>query len=133
MLDTQLTLSVDPTGANASKVNETLNRFDKDGNKSIYRFSDFTIAARNQMEVYRNTISPSGNYLGNAKGMIKLTEDQAVVAKDGTDIVAPTIGTIQLSLPVGVTDEMFYHIIGRMQALLLDSSLMHKIFMQQDI
>lgn len=133
MLDNTITLPVDVTGANASFTNEVLSRFKELENKTTYRFGDHSLAARNQVDFYRNDISPSGNYLGNAKGALKLTEDQVVTAKDGTDVVAPTIVSLQLSIPVGTTDVAFYHIIGRLQAMLLDLNLMHDLFMMQEI
>lgn len=133
MLSNTITLAVDPTGANTTTVDEILNRFKELENKTQYRFSDHTLTARNQLEIYRNDIAPSGNYLGNAKGSIKLTEDQIVLAKDGSNIVAPTIYGLTGSIPVGTSDESFYHNLGRLQALVLNTALMYKIFMQQDI
>lgn len=133
MLDNTIVLPVDATGANTTHSNETLSRYKEYENKTTYRFADHTLAARNQLDVYRNDITPSGNYLGNAKGTFKLTEDLVVTAKDGTDVVAPVIASLQLSIPVGVSDAEFRHIIGRLQAMLLNLDLMHDIFMMQEI
>lgn len=133
MLDNTITLAVDPSGDNTTTSNEVLTRFREYENKTEYQFADHTVVTRDQLEFYRNVITPSGNYLGNAKGSLKLTEDRGILAKDGSDLVAPTIAGISMSLPVGTTDSMFYHILGRLQALVLNKSLMYNLFMKQSI
>lgn len=133
MLDNLITLPVDQSGDNTTFVDEILTRFRETENKTTYRFPDFTLADRNQVDIYRNDIKPSGNYLGNAKGTIKITDDTIVLAKDGTDVVTPQISSLAISIPVGTSDTTFYANLGRLQALVNNKALMYAIFMDQNI
>lgn len=133
MLDNLITLPVDQSGNNTTFVNEVLTRFRETENKTTYRFPDFKLADRNQIDIYRNDIMPSGNYLGNAKGTVKITDDTIVLAKDGTEVVTPQISSLAMSIPVGTSDATFYANLGRLQALVNNKALMYAIFMDQNI
>lgn len=133
MLENTITLSVDPTGDNTTKSDVIISRFKEVENRTEYRVPGHTLAKRDQMEVYRNDISPSGKYPGNAKGNVKLTKDADILGTDGSSIITPMICQIPMSLPVGTTDEEFYLLLGRLQALVLDKALMYRIYMQQEI
>jgi hypothetical protein len=133
MLANTITLSIDPSGDYTTFENDVMSRFRESENKTQYRFDGHTLSARDMCEFYRNEISPSGNYLGNAKGTAKLTTDGTVLAKDGSDIVSPIIANVSFSIPVGTTDANFYKALSRLQALVIDKALAYSIFMKQDI
>lgn len=103
MLDNTITLPVDEL-ENDTLVNQDYTRYDEYNNRTIYVGTGHTLAQRDTMTVSRTFPKPSGNHPGVAKSSLKFTQDISIPGVDTTTtLVAPDIGEVNFSLPVGTT------------------------------
>lgn len=102
MLDNILTLPVDLLN-NGTLSNQAFRRFDEYQNRTVYIGPSHTLDFKDTMTLYRTPPKPSGNFRGTAKTSIKFSKDSIILGRDGVDVIAPEIGEINFSLPVGTT------------------------------
>lgn len=121
MLDQSITLPV-------SGGDVVIQRYSEEKDKSVYRFDGATWAQRKEASFLRSTPKPNGSYPGNARGTVKLTWDTEITDKLGATIVAPAICTIQCSIPVGVTPEIFADLMANVAAVLNHATLPELVF-----
>lgn len=98
----ELTLSVDPAN-DSNPENRVYSRHEETVNRSTYRASTHSLAARNLLQFYRSAPTKVGNFAGTAKSSFKVTIDRSVAAVDGGTIIVPQIVEVSFSNPVGVT------------------------------
>lgn len=95
-----LTLAVD-VGNTGSTSNAVLTRHEENVGKSVYITSDHTLVSRDQLALLRTPNKRNGAFYGSAKSAIRWTKDIQVAQADGTNTIAPLIGEISFSIPVG--------------------------------
>jgi len=100
MLDNTLTITTDIGGTPTA---EDFNRDEEYLNRSVYTGTAHTLSMRDQLTLYRTKPKANGNFRGMAKSAAKFTKDITVPGVDGADIVAPLLGEVSFSLPVGFT------------------------------
>lgn len=105
MLANSITLSVDVAN-DGNPSDQVYTRYEEQVNRSTYIGEDHSIEARNLIQFYRTTPTPSGNFRGAAKTEIKFTVDVVVPGRDGNDTIAPAIISVATSFPVGVSDAL---------------------------
>jgi len=104
MLPDTITLAIDEANTD-STTDHDLARAIESANKSTYWDEDHTVAARNEMSVFRTFPKTSGNFYGSLKTSVKFTKDIAVDGVDGSTLKVPLIGEASFSMPVGTTEE----------------------------
>lgn len=102
MLTNTITLAVDLLN-NGTPSNEDYVRLEEQVNRSTYRGPGHSSSSRNTLQFYRTFAKRSGNFLGAAKVSAKFTADKTVTGADGSNLISPMIGTIEFSLPSGVS------------------------------
>jgi hypothetical protein len=124
MLDNIITLQVDETHT-STPVETVYTRVDFLNNRSIYESEDHTLVERDILGFYRSTPTKSGNFNGTAKSAFKLTSDQSVPGVDTTTtLVAPLIGEVSFSIPIGTDAAEVLKLRQRMVALLNDDDIL---------
>lgn len=102
MLENIITLAVDQLN-NGTLVNQAFRRFDEYQNRTVYTGPSHTLDSKDTMTLYRTPPKPSGNFRGTAKTSIKFSRDSVILGRDGVNVIAPEIGEINFSLPVGTS------------------------------
>ena len=103
MLDNTITFQVDELG-NDTLVPTAYMRIEEYLGRSLYKSPSHSLEARDTLTVTRSMPKPSGNFRGVKKSAIKDTIDVTVPGVDATtSIVAPAIGAVNFSLPVGTS------------------------------
>lgn len=102
MLDNKITLAVDVLN-NGTPVDQAFRRFDEYQNRTVYTGPSHTLDSKDTMTLYRTPPKPSGNFRGTAKTSIKFSRDSVILGRDGVNVIAPEIGEINFSLPVGTS------------------------------
>lgn len=102
MLENIITLAVDKLN-NGTLVNQAFRRFDEYQNRTVYTGPSHTLDSKDTMTLYRTPPKPSGNFRGTAKTSIKFSRDSVILGRDGVNVIAPEIGEINFSLPVGTS------------------------------
>lgn len=102
MLDNKITLAVDKLN-NGTLVEQAFRRFDEYQNRTVYTGPSHTLDSKDTMTLYRTPPKPSGNFRGTAKTSIKFSRDSVILGRDGVNVIAPEIGEINFSLPVGTS------------------------------
>lgn len=127
MLDT-FTVQVDEAN-NAVNVATLFTKVDYSGNKSIFQAPAHSLLLRDKLEFFRTYPTKSGNFNGVAKCGFKLTDDEIVAGVDqSTSLVAPEIGQVSFSVPVGVTAASSKKLRQRIIAILDNDTIMDKLF-----
>lgn len=123
MLPNELVLSVDPAH-DSNPQDETYSKVKEDSSlgRSVYTGADHSLTMRETLTVSAREPIPSGQFRGVAKSSIKFTEDLTIPNALGDDIVAPQIGEISFSLPVGTTAAQAMHLRQRLVAALNSES-----------
>lgn len=103
MLDNVITLSVDEQNDGVGPVNHVYTRFEENLNRTTYIHSTHTLSAKDTLSFYRTLPKPSGNFKGVAKTATKFSKDITVLGADGSNVTAPIIVEVSVSLPVGAT------------------------------
>jgi len=122
-----ITLAVDELN-NSTTVDHVYRRSDEDRNRSIYAGPDHSLIAKETMTFYRTANKKVGNFNGVAKSAVKFVKDISVPGVDAsTTIVAPMIGEISFSLPVGFTAAAALEFRQTLLAVLDDDTVMSKL------
>lgn len=101
---------------NGTPVNEVATRIDVAGNKSIYNLAGHSVVKRKTVNFYRSYPKRTGDFNGVMKSSCKFTLDEDVANAVGETIVAPMIGEVNLSVPVGLTEAKVDGILDRIEA-----------------
>lgn len=106
MQPNEITISVDELGDGTSIVDEVFTRYEEGQNRTVYIGANHRPDYRNTMTIYRTFPTKSGNFKGVNKSAVKITQDVDVPAViGGQTLVAPYIGDVSFSIPVGVGPE----------------------------
>lgn len=128
MLPDTITLNVDEAN-NSVNVSTTWTRVDFFNTRSVYNAAGHSVVERDLLNFYRTAPTKSGNYNGVAKCALKITDDVSVPGVDTTTtVVAPLIGEVAFSVPVGSTAVQQKKLRQRIIALLDDEATMAKLF-----
>lgn len=104
MQPNEITLSVDEENDGVGPVNHVFTRFDEYQNRAVYVSSTHTPATKDTLSLYRTLPKSSGNFRGTTKSASKFAQDIVVTGVDGvSQLTAPIIVEVSLSLPVGAT------------------------------
>lgn len=124
MLDNTITLSVDKLNT-GSPTDVIFTRYEEFQNRSMYKSPDHSLISRDTLGFYRTMPKKSGNFNGVAKSSLKFTIDKTVDGVDTTtENVAPQIGEISFSLPIGFSAAEAMELRQRMIAALDDDDLL---------
>lgn len=124
MLSDTITLSVDLLN-NGTRTNQAYTRADEFQNRSVYEGPSHSLISKDTLTFYRTKPTKSGNFNGTAKSALKFSTDTSVPAVNVADtIVAPMIGEVSFSLPVGCTAAQVKILRQRMVAILDDDAVM---------
>lgn len=128
MLPDAITLNVDETNT-STQVSTTWTRTDFLNTRSVYHAGSHSLLLRDTLDFYRTFPSKSGNFNGTAKCSFKITDDAIVDGVDSTtSLVAPIIGQVSFSIPVGASDVDCLKLRQRIIALLDSDATMNKLF-----
>lgn len=127
MLDNTITLAVDLLNSGTT-TNQAFSRLEEFANRSKYMAPGHTLALRDTLDMYRTFPSKTKNFNGVAKSGFKFTTDIEVDGADTTTtVVAPMIGEVSFSLPVGFTTAQLIILRQRIIALLDSDALMLRL------
>ena len=127
-LPNTLTVNIDKEN-DGSSIPVVLSEIERAADRSRYKFPGHTLVARDYVEFYRTLNKKSGNSNGVAKSAIKVTRDISVPGVDTTTtLVAPQIGHVTFSSPVGATTAQELEIAMRLVACIIDSVIRPKLF-----
>jgi hypothetical protein len=103
MLDSSITFPVDELN-NGTPTDHVFTRSEEYLHRTIYTGPEHSLSDRDTMTVARTQPTRSGNFRGTAKSSLKFTIDKSVETLEaGTYVTAPLIGSINFSMPVGIT------------------------------
>jgi hypothetical protein len=89
---------------------------------------------RDLMAFYRSVPKKSGNFNGVAKSAVKFTVDKEVEGVDSsTTVIAPLIGEISFSVPLGTTAAEAMELRQRMIAALDNDTIMVKLMEELEV
>lgn len=109
-------------------VSKTYRRTRYANTQSLYQGPSHTVASRNQLQFYVTDAKRSGESRGIQKCALKLTRDMSVENASGSgDIILPEIGSINFSLPVGVTAAETKELRQDLIAILDDDEIMGRL------
>lgn len=98
-----INISVDTLNDTLAIVSEPYERVEAFLNRSKYEGENHTLAARDEVTLYRTYPKQSGNFLGVGKSAVKFTLDVSVPGVDATtDVKSAVIAEVSFSVPVGV-------------------------------
>lgn len=124
MLSDTITLPVDLLN-NGTPTNQVFTRADEFQNRSVYEGPSHSLISKDTLTFYRTKPTKSGNFNGTAKSALKFSTDTSVPAVNTADtIVAPMIGEVSFSLPVGCTAAQAKVLRQRMVAILDSDAVM---------
>jgi hypothetical protein len=124
MLANEITLSVDAAN-DGNPADEDYTRVEEFQNRSVYEGPNHSLVERETLTFYRTKPTKSGNFNGVAKSAAKFSIDVAVDGVDtSTTVVAPLIGEISFSLPIGTTAADAMHLRQRLVALADNDTIM---------
>lgn len=127
MLDNTITLAVDLLNTGVP-TNLVLTRIDEFQNRSKYKSPAHNFSLRDTVDFYRTFPVKTKDFNGVAKSAIKFTQDIEVPGVVVSDTrVAPMIGEISFSLPVGFTSAEVLVLRQRMIAALDNDVLMGRL------
>lgn len=127
MLANTITLPVDLANT-GSTTDLVLTRLEEFQNRSVYKTPTHSLITRDTLSFYRTMPKKSGNFNGVAKSALKFTVDKEVEGVDTTTtIVAPQIGEISFSLPIGFTAAEALVLRQRLIAALDDDTIMAQL------
>jgi hypothetical protein len=98
--DNTITLSVDPLN-DGNPEDRVFTRWYPDTHRTIYNGPSHTLAAPEQMTLYRTLPKVTGNFLGTAKSACKFTFTVEVEDAEGNSTTKPCIFEVSVSAPVG--------------------------------
>lgn len=127
MLDNTITLAVD-TENTGTTTNLVITRIDEFQNRSKYKTPSHSFTLRDTVDFYRTYPSKTKDFNGMAKSSFKLTCDievPGVIAEQTR--VAPMIGEVSFSLPVGFTTAEVKLLRQRIIAILDNDALMGRL------
>lgn len=107
MQDNTITLVVDEAndGSTTADVNHVYERFDTFSTRSVFNHTNHSPDLRDFLTFYRTPAKRSGNSRGKQRSSVKFTVDVAVPGVDGVDIIETSFVEVNLSFPLGVSDE----------------------------
>jgi len=133
MLDNTITLQVDVLH-DAVLVPHPFTRFEQFLNRTVYVGPGSSDAYRNQMTLLRSTPTESGNFRGVKKTSLKFTKDVGVIGVDATTLnVAPIIGAVNFSIPVGASAAEVLIVREHLIAALNDQDLSVRLLEKREI
>lgn len=133
MLDNTITLSVDTTNDNTPE-NQAYTRMDESTNRSVYKSPTHSLVSKDTMTCTRNSPKKSGSFRGVAKTTVKFSTDVEVDTSEvGVSTIAPLIGTVSFSLPVGTTAAEAMVLRQRLIAALDDDDFMVRLTEELEI
>lgn len=127
-LPNTLTVSIDKEN-DGSPIAVILSEIERAADRSRYKFPTHTLISRDYVDFYRTLNKKVGNFNGVAKSAIKVTRDITVPGVDTTTtIVAPQIGQVSFSSPVGASQAQELEIAMRLVACIVDTVIRPKLF-----
>lgn len=127
MLSGTITLNVDLLN-NGTQTAQAFARAEEFQNRSVYEGPSHSLISKDTLTFYRTRPTKSGNFNGTAKSAMKFSTDTTVPAVNTADtIVAPMIGEVSFSLPVGCTAAQAKALRQRLVALLDDDVVMSQL------
>lgn len=99
MLSQTITLTLANGGTPRSVVFDRIQDFNN--NRSVYMSAAHTPVQRHMLGFNVTAPKRSGKFLGAMKTVIKITQDCTVADASGLPLTSPSIGSIDLSIPVG--------------------------------
>lgn len=119
-----ITVPVD-TLNNGTTTDEIYTRFEEYQNRSVYIGASHTMAAKDQLSLYRSFPKTNGNFKGVSKTSIKFAREHSVLGVDGlSNLTAPVIVEVSFSIPVGITAAQSLIARQRVVALLDNDTIM---------
>lgn len=133
MQDNVITLAVDVAN-NDVLVNAVFTREDFTSNKSTYHGPLYSMTHPDILNFRRSPVHPTSVNKGITKVGIKLSKGMDVEGADGvSEVTLAMIADINFHIPVGVTAADSKEFRMRMAAVLMDDSIMDKLFSSQSI
>lgn len=117
MQPAQITLAVDVQNS-GSATNLVLTRHEETVSRTTYITPSHTLITRDQVALLRTPNKRNGAFYGSAKMAVRFTKDVTVAQSDGTETVAPLIGELSFSIPVGATAAAVLELRQRLLAIL---------------
>lgn len=134
MQPNEITLAVDEDNSGVGTTNHVYTRFEEFLNRASYISGNHALGAKDTLGFYRTLPKTSGNFRGVAKTAVKFSQDIQVDGVDGTSqITAPIIIEVSMSLPVGATAAQALIARQRVVTLLDTDSVMVPLMEQQMI
>ena len=127
MLDNTITLAVDKLN-NGTPTNVDFSRQEEFQNRSKYISPAHSLGLRDTLDVYRTFPTKTKDFYGVAKSGFKITTDIEVPSPiTDKNRIAPMIGEVNFSLPVGFTTAQAKELRQRIIAALDNDVLMLRI------
>lgn len=133
MQSNTITLPVDLANT-GSTTDAVFTRVEEYLNRSVYKSATHSLLMRDLMAFYRSVPKKSGNFNGVAKSAVKFTVDKEVEGVDSsTTVIAPLIGEISFSVPLGTTAAEAMELRQRMIAALDNDTIMVKLMEELEV
>lgn len=121
-----ITLAVDIANTGTT-TNESYTSYNNTGSIHTYIGPDHAPDFQNTLKLYRTEPSASGAFKGYLDSKISFGQDFTVSAVDGTNIVRMGFASLQIRVPVGVTEAQILHLRQRVLAILDTDAIMGKL------
>lgn len=121
-----ITLAVDIANTGTT-TNEAYTSYNNTGSIHTYIGPDHAPDLQNTLKLYRTEPSASGAFKGYLDSKVSFGQDFTVSAVDGTNIVRMGFASLQIRVPVGVTEAQILHLRQRVLAILDADAIMGKL------
>lgn len=121
-----INLTVDAAN-NGTTATEAYTSYSNTGSIHTYIGADHAPDMQNTLKLYRTEPSASGNFKGYLDTKISFGQDFTVPGVDGVNSVRMGFASLQIRVPVGVSEAQILHLRQRVVAILDTDTIMGKL------